>query len=190
MRAWQDATLFLLATIAVTAKIFVGPVLEVRKSLRLKGEAKFEQPISYMLHDVLVMYPMNLVTGLVWKFAFVGLFGVFVALGSLFGFFRESGTSIVPLPLFLAWLLMCMGRVSGLMISRRLPHVAYLPIYALTLLTVFVVWMNVEAMLKECGAQPGVVPNYAALFAGVMGLPPIEMAVGLIVALVVALVGG
>jgi hypothetical protein len=189
-KSWVSVeTLFLLTTIAIAAKILVGPVLQVRKSIRLKGQADFEQPISYMLYDSFIIYPMNFLTGLFWKFTYVGLFGIFISLGTFFGFFRDTDHSIVPLPLFLARALMCMGRVSGLMIHRHLPHFAYLPTYALTVTSVVVVWINAEVMLKECGAQAGVIPHFSTFFAGVVGLPPIEIVVGLIAGLLAALAG-
>lgn len=155
----------------VSSKILIGPALEVQKSIRLVAQNKFDRPISFQLYDAMVLYPRNLYLGLVWKSVQVGVFAVLLAVASLVGLTGAIDDSIVPLPLFLAWVLASMARVAGLIIHLPVRHRFQVALYAATIIACFVVWLHVEAMLKGCGAIVGELPGWRTVIVGVLGLP-------------------
>jgi hypothetical protein len=171
-------TVLAVTTIAVCGKIFASPALEVRKSLLLKQNGEVAQPFRFRVYDSAILYPANLMTGFAWKFTYVAAFALLIWISSFFGLSMGDKHSVIPTPLFLAWTFACMGRVSLLMIHLPIPHAYYIPIYGLTLITVFVVWLTVELILKGCGAQLGILPTYSALLAGGIGMPLSEILVG------------
>jgi hypothetical protein len=150
-------TLFSCLTIAVSAKIIFGPVARVRKSIRLVGEGKFVQPISFRIYDALVMWPENLLNKFGWKIVVVSSLTGIVWVLNHFGFLFKD--YFIPYPVLIAWILACFGRVSGFIVHNRVPHSAQITIYLATIVYIAVVWILIEAMMKGCGLQPGVLPS-------------------------------
>src|SRR6266851_454134 len=56
---WSVDTALGIATVWMTAKILLGPLAEVRKSLLRTYNGDLVQPWSYKLYDLAIVYPMN-----------------------------------------------------------------------------------------------------------------------------------
>ncbi|SEP49192.1 hypothetical protein SAMN04487843_12963 [Methylobacterium sp. ap11] len=168
------------ATILITAKILFGPIMHVRKSLKLVGYQKFARPFSFMIYDALIIWPSNFVSKFSWKLLMVSTIAGVVWL--LSWFWNTSSTDVVPAPLAYAWIIACLGRAGTFVVHQR-PSVGFqLVLYASVIFVTAVMWSVVETMLKACGAVPGVLPSYGSIVASVIGLPLMEAVVALITA--------
>lgn len=98
-------TLFATLTAYMTGKVFAGPGLEVRKSLKLVGRGQYRRPISFMIYDTLQVIPRNFFARINWKAVTLIVVGVVY----LFVSRATSGVTEYFSGAFIAvWFLMCL----------------------------------------------------------------------------------
>lgn len=169
------------ATILVSTKILFGPVMEVRKTIRLVGENKFSQPLSFALYDAIRFWPTNAVRKFGWKLMYVSAMSLFVWVASFI--YDMSSSDVIPVPLALAWILACLGRVASFIVHRRPSHRLQTVFFLATIPVVAVVWSLSETMMKGCGARPSILPSYESFAMAICGLPLAEMVAALVAAI-------
>lgn len=166
------------ATIFVSVKILFGPIMHVRKSIKIVGYQKYERPLWFMLYDAFKIWPSNLINKFSWKLLMVSAMAGILWL--LSRFWNISSTDVIPAPLAYAWIIACLGRAGTFVLHHR-PSVGFqLMLYASVIVVTAVTWSVVEVMLKACGATPGVLPSYESIIASIIGLPLMEAAVALV----------
>ncbi|MCK1485557.1 hypothetical protein IVB25_23410 [Bradyrhizobium sp. 193] len=188
--SWQEFISFVV-TVWLSGKILLGPMLEVRKSVRVSADGKMTRPLWYAIYDIAVMYPMNLITGSVYKFVVVGAVGVAIWLGSLLLPISIQDSLIVPLPFVIVWFFATLARTSGLLIHRPELTTRKWLLFPMFGVAAFV-YVGLEGMLRGCGAAPGAIPGMGAIIFGLFTLPVVDFffaAVGAIVAALIVLVG-
>lgn len=168
-------------TVVWATKILFGPVVQVRKSIKLVGDRSFVQPISFIVFDALRTWPANVLDQFAWKLIAVSIMAFII-------WFTNGRSSIrpddvIPLPLALAWVLACFGRVAGFILHQKPPYQLQLAFYVVTFIAVLAMWSVTEALLKSCGGEPGVLPSLGSLIAGFVGLLLMETIVDLAAAM-------
>lgn len=161
-------TLFALASVFIVGRILVGPALEVRKSIQVVGEAQFKRPISFVIYDVLTALPFNLLTGAVYKIIYVGIIAIAIWILRWTGVVAEDN-SFISMAIVVAWFLMSLGRLSGLIMTFQIPHFIALFLYLGSILMIAFVWWHAELLLRTCGVEAHVLPSYIAIFLGLFG---------------------
>jgi hypothetical protein len=154
-------------TIFLVGKILFGPVLEVRKSIRIVGDFKFARPISFMLYDILTALPSNFLSGLFHKWIFVGAFAGVIWLLSKLGIISSS-SSFIPFAIVIAWIIVSLGRVSALMVALKVTPARMLAVYLASTVVLAFVWSHAELLLRTCGVQASVLPSYGSLIGGLL----------------------
>jgi hypothetical protein len=162
-------------TVIIATKVLFGPIMPVKKSLRLVGEHKFSRPVALVIYDAIRVLPLAVFEKFIWKLVTVSFFVFVVWLLHL-----DNGNNVIPLAFFLAWALACLGRVSGFFIHLKVPHSIMAVGYVLTLVVIVTVSQLVEGMMKACGAQPDVLPSFGSIVTAIAGLTITQIAIGLL----------
>ncbi|MBV9562087.1 MAG: hypothetical protein JOY90_16820 [Bradyrhizobium sp.] len=152
-------------TVFLVGKILFGPIVEVRKSIKIVGERKYERPLSFILYDWLMMIPVNFSTGLIYRWAIIGAIAAVISLLFWLGTISASN-SFIPIAIILPWAMVSLGRVSALMITGEVPHVVMVLVYLGSIVMLAVVWSHAILLLSTCGVQANFIPSYGSLIGG------------------------
>ena len=117
-------------SIWVIGKILLGPMMDVRKTVRLVGERLFEHKLIDAVIDAAKTWPMNILN----KIGLKAMVLIVAAATWLIGrVFDLHWNDALPMPVAIAWILACMGRTAAFILFQKPPHGIQVLLYLATL---------------------------------------------------------
>ena len=187
-------TILAVITVVVSGKVIFGPMMSKRQSFLLMPNGEVTRPLLFRLRDAAIGFPQRIVDKISLKVAAATIFATAI------WFFSPSSlsaktSSIVQLPLFIAWFMFTLARTAQLKISvqmglahilKQQPFVGLTPYHYRVLhslqwitkikyilgiaiiVSTLLTYLLVEAALRNCGATQNSFPSLFACL-GILG---------------------